>query len=54
MNIVIKTMDFQQFCRVCFRPTSGLVSCFTKLVNEDISCTIVEILKLLSSEQNVS
>lgn len=53
MSVMIKAEDIHQYCRICFQSTSEVVSCLTKLVIGDISCTIVEILKLLS-QQNVS
>lgn len=54
MNVIIKAMDIEQFCRICFSSTSDMVSCFTKLINGDVSCTIADILNILSSEQTVS
>lgn len=54
MNVIIKAVDFEQFCRICFRSTSDMVSCFSKLVNGNGSCTVADILNILSPDEIVS
>lgn len=54
MNVMIKAWEIEQFCRICFSSTADMVSCFTKLINGDVSCTIADILNILSPGQTVS
>lgn len=50
MSLLIEYKNIQQFCRICFELKPDLASTFTRLFIGSYSCTIEEILKLLSLE----
>lgn len=43
-------VNVQNYCRICFEEKPGLIPCQKILVIEDFTCTIEEILNLLSSQ----
>lgn len=44
-------VDVRHYCRICFEEKPDLVSCQNVLVLEDFTCTVEEILLLLSSQE---
>lgn len=47
----ILEVNIQELCRICFEQKPDLISCQETLVLEDFSCSIQEILSLLSSQE---
>lgn len=47
----IGEVDVSKYCRVCFEEKPGLTSYEKLLIIEDFTCTIEEILQLLSSQE---
>lgn len=47
----ITEVDVSKYCRICFEEKVGLVSYEKVLVIEDFTCTMEEILQLLSAQE---
>lgn len=54
MAVIVKSTSIHEFCRVCFQASTQLTPCTTKLVYKDVSMTIIDVLNILSSPENVS